>query len=80
MRVAGSGTGSAGTGSGNEGNTATKDGGMIGIKFPGINSPGQASVGHARGFKWSMHQALVEHARGFSGVGGGWCARALGPV
>ena len=47
--------------------------------FPGINSPGQALVYHARGFsgsrtrlQWSMHQASVEHAPGFSGGVGLW--------
>ena len=53
MRVAGSGTASAGAGSGNEGNKATKNGGMIRDSFPGINSPGQAPVEHARGFSGS---------------------------
>jgi hypothetical protein len=59
MRISGSGTASAGAGSGNEGNKATKNGGMIGIK-----SPGQAPGEHARGFsgsrtrlQWSMHPA-----------------------
>jgi hypothetical protein len=74
MRVAGSGTGSAGAGSGNEGNKATKNGGMIWIKFPGVNSPGQAPVEHARGFS-----ALVEHAPGFSGVGEGGVLEPLAP-
>ena len=76
MRVAGPGSCSAGVDSGNEGNKATKNGGMIGIKFYGINSPGQASVDHAR----VTHEASVQHAPGLSGVGGGWCARALGVV
>jgi hypothetical protein len=34
--------------------------------------------------QWNTHQVSVGHARGFIGgcgaVGGGWCARALGPV
>ena len=42
-----------------------------------INSPGQASVGHARGcfsvsptrLQWSTHQVSVQHAPGFSCVG-----------
>jgi hypothetical protein len=46
FRVAGLGTAS----SGNEGNTATKNRRMIRDSFPEINSPGQASVSHARGF------------------------------
>jgi hypothetical protein len=51
---------------------------MIRDSFPGINSPGQALVEHARSFsgsrtrlQWSMNQASVEYASGFSGVGGG---------
>ena len=52
------------SGSGNEGNKTIKDGGMIRDSFPGINSPGQASVGHARGF---------------SGVGGGGVLEPLAP-
>ena len=36
--------------------------GMIRDLFPGINSPGQVSVSHARGFSG----ASVEHAPGFS--------------
>ena len=55
MRVADSGTASAGAGSGNEGNKATKKRGMIRDPFPGINSPGLASVEQA-----------VQHAPGLS--------------
>ena len=64
FRIVGSGTGSAGAGSGNEGNKATKNGGMIAIKFSGINSQGQALVDHAPSFsglhtklRCSTHQA-----------------------
>ena len=60
------------------GNKAMKDGGMIRDSFPGINSPGQAPVEHARGFTGSRTRLQWS----FSGGVGlwGWCARALGPV
>jgi hypothetical protein len=81
MRVAGSGTGSAGAGSGNEGNKAMKDGGIIRDLFPGTNSPGQASVdvsvGHVRGFSTrTRFQCSTYQA---SAVWVGVVARALGP-
>ena len=70
---------SAAAGSGNEGNKATKNGGMILDSDPGINSPGRLQC--------ITHEASVDHAPGFSGActrlqrsGWGWCARALGPV
>ena len=51
---------------------------MIRDSFPGINSPGQAPVEHARGFTGSRTRLQWS----FSGGVGlwGWCARALGPV
>ena len=49
----------------------TKDGGMIRDSFPVINSPGAGFSGARTRLQWSTHQALAEHAPGFSGVGGG---------
>ena len=52
--------------------------GIIRDLFPEINSSGLASVNHARGFSGSCtrfqcvtHEASVEHAPGFCGMGGG---------
>ena len=66
MRISGSGTASAGAGSGNEGNKATKNGGMIWDQIPGTGPRGTRTR-----FQWITHEASVEHAPGFSGVGGG---------
>ena len=60
MRVAGSGTASAGAGSGNEGNKATKNGG----NDPVLNSPVLIPRGR---LQWNTHQVSVDHAPGFSG-------------
>jgi hypothetical protein len=64
MRVAGSGTASAGAGSDNEGNKAMKDGEMIRGQFPGIDSPGLIHRGR---LQWDTHETSVYHARGLSG-------------
>ena len=86
MRVAGSGTTTVGAGSGNEGNKAIKDGGIIRDLFPGTNSPGQASVEHARGLsgsrtrlQWSTHRASDQDSVVWVGVVCSSCPPGLVP-
>ena len=64
MRIAGSGTGSAGAGSGNEPSRM----GMIWDLFSGIDSPRQASVGHARGFSGACTRLHLPGILGILGI------------
>ena len=60
---------------------STKNGGMIRDSFPGINSPGQAPVEHARGFSGSRARLQWSFSGGFSGGVGLWVGGGvLGPL